>query len=182
VSSAFVYVYGTNGSGKTTLAREVIKAAGGVAVNRPGVGKASVTHTVHGAALVGRYGNACGGIDGIQPYADAVDVIFKHGALEDTPLFAEGLVQPGWRNCELMASWFDTAQFILLETPEDQCVANVLKRRAAAGNTKPYDPANLHRKASAARSWANLLERNGVPVVRLNYPQAKRLTFKLLGL
>lgn len=179
--STLVYVYGTNGSGKTHLAREVIKAAGGVTRNIPGHGKASTTLTTKGVALVGRYGNACGGIDGIQPYADALAEVCFDGALGHR-VFAEGLVQPGWRNCEVMTRWYDLTQFILLDTPEEECVANVLKRRAEAGNAKPYDDRNLYRKASAARSWANLLEKHGVPVVRLRYPAAKKLTFKLLGL
>ncbi len=69
--TTLVYVHGTNGSGKSTLARAVLAAAGGA----QGVSKlastpnATWTHTGRaGVVLAGKYGTACGGVDGMQPY------------------------------------------------------------------------------------------------------------------
>lgn len=181
MTTQLIYVYGTNGTGKTTLARALLAAAGGKLTEVAFEGKARATVTAQGLHLAGRYGNACGGIDGIQPYADAVRMI-QDLAVRRHSVFAEGLVQPGWRTCVQMARSFGSADFILLDIPEEVCVKNVLKRRKAAGNDKPYDPGNLYRKARSARSWAGLVERAGLTVHRLNWQQAHRLCLTKFGL
>lgn len=182
--TTLVYVHGTNGSGKSTLARAVLAAAGGAQgvsklMHSP---KATWTHTgVAGVVLAGKYGNACGGVDGMQPYAALHDVLKENVAFVRN-VFAEGLVTPGVDTCATFASYFDRAVFILLDTPETICIKNVLKRRAAKGTTKPYDPKNLYRKLASARSWATRLERAGLEVHHLQYRQAYNMALELLGL
>lgn len=182
--ATLVYVHGTNGSGKSTLARAVLAAAGGAQgvsklMHSP---KATWTHTgVAGVVLAGKYGNACGGVDGMQPYAALHDVLKENVAFVRN-VFAEGLVTPGVDTCATFASYFDRAVFILLDTPETDCILNVLKRRKAKGTTKPYDPKNLYRKLASARSWADRLERAGLEVQRLQYRQAYNTSLELLGL
>lgn len=182
--TVLVYVHGTNGSGKSTLARAVIDAAGGVhgvskLVNSP---RATWTHT-HTEALVlaGKYGNSCGGVDGIQPYAD-LGVVLKDQAAAGRSVLAEGLVTPGVVTCQTFANCFTRAVFIHLDTPLHICIRNVLLRRKATGNTKPYLAMNLFSKAQSARSWATRLERVGLEVHRLQYADALRLTLGVLRL
>lgn len=182
--TTLVYVHGTNGSGKSTLARAVLAAAGGAqGVSKlASTPKATWTHTGRaGVVLAGKYGTACGGVDGMQPYAALHDVL-QHNVGFVRNVFAEGLVTPGVGTCQTFASYFDRAVFVLLDTPDTTCIKNVLKRRAAKGNTKPYDPKNLYRKLASARSWADRLERAGLEVHRLQYRQAYNLTLELLGL
>lgn len=177
-----VYVHGTNGSGKSTLARAVMAAAGGVRGYSPRAKKCGTTVTNRGVMLIGKYGNACGGLDGIQPFAEVLDELRVHAIFPECCVFAEGLVTPGLETCSNFAGLFERAVFIHLDTPVEQCVRNVLKRRAAKGNTKPYSPANLYKKAQSAASWANRLEASGLEVHRLNYLEAYHLTLELLGL
>lgn len=184
MKSSFVYVHGTNGSGKSTLARAVLAAAGGVrdlsclADNK----KATWTNTPDGkVVLAGRYGNACGGVDGIQPYAD-LHRILAGSASFDRNVFAEGLITPGVETCTVFASYFDHHAFIFLDTPVEQCVANVLKRRARKANDNEYNPANLYKKHQSAASWADRLEKAGLQVFRAQYPEALRLTLARLSL
>lgn len=182
--TTLIYVHGTNGSGKSTLARAVLAAAGGAqaVVAVTGTPKATWTYTgTPGVVLAGKYGNACGGVDGMQPYAALHDVL-KSNVSFGNSVFAEGLVTPGVDTCTKFASYFDHAVFILLDTPDTVCIKNVLKRRAAKGTTKPYDPKNLYRKQHSARSWADRLERAGLNVHRLQYRQAYTMTLELLGL
>ena len=182
--TTLVYVHGTNGSGKSTLARAVLAAAGGAqGVSKlASTPKATWTHTGRaGVVLAGKYGTACGGVDGMQPYAALHDVL-QHNVGFVRNVFAEGLVTPGVGTCQTFASYFDRAVFVLLDTPDTTCIKNVLKRRAAKGNTKPYDPKNLYRKLASARSWADRLERVGLEVHRLQYRQAYNSTLELLGL
>lgn len=182
--SALVYVHGTNGSGKSTLARAVLAAAGGsIGYEEHGErpNKCGTTYTNEGVCLIGRYGNACGGVDGVSPYALVTPEMSRHAA-EEGRVFAEGLITPGVKTCAEMASLFERSVFIHLATPVDACIQNVLARRARKGTTKPYDPANLYKKAQSAASWADRLERSGLEVHRLTYGEAYRLTLDVLGL
>lgn len=182
--TTLVYVHGTNGSGKSTLARAVLAAAGGAfdVCKLTSIPKATWTRTgTEGVVLAGKYGTACGGVDGMQPYAALHDVL-QHNVGFVRNVFAEGLVTPGVGTCQTFASYFDRAVFILLDTPETICIKNVLKRRAAKGTTKPYDPKNLYRKLASARSWADRLERAGLEVHRVQYRQAYNMALELLGL
>lgn len=182
--SILVYVHGTNGSGKSTLARAVIAAAGGVREvdEVPSTRKNKVTWTNKRVAMLGKYGNACGGLDGVQPYADA-HMLMQHARNCDArSVFGESLVTPGLQTCKDFEEYFMHVVFILLDTPIEDCITNVLKRRKTKGNTKPYDPANLYKKARSARAWADNLERAGLEVYRLQYKQAYELTLKLLSL
>lgn len=183
MSTTLVYVHGTNGSGKSTLARAIITAAGGVDKYQRSEGtKAGSSFTPSGVSLLGKYTNSCGGVDGIQPYADAMEELRLHSIFPEARVFAEGLVTPGVQTCTTMASWFDRAVFILLDTPEAQCITNVLARRTRAGNTKPYSPDNLYVKARSARSWLANLRRAGLEAYALQYPQAYRMCTELLQL
>lgn len=177
-----IYVHGTNGSGKSTLARAVMAAAGGSTgfhALHTRDGKGGFTSTKEGVALIGKYGAACGGVDGVHPYA-LVEKIFRMDHVYYA--FAEGLITPGVETCKRFAECFDRTVFIHLDTPIEDCIANVLKRRKAKGNAKPFDPTNLRKKAGSAKSWADRCEAAGLNVERLNYRQAYARSLELLGL
>lgn len=182
--SVLIYVHGTNGSGKSTLARAIMAAAGGAlpyveTAKRPN--KCGHTPTADGVIMMGKYGAACGGMDGLHPYALALPEMRRHANL-DKAVFAEGLITPGVQTCATMAGMFDTAVFIHLTTPNAACLDNVLARRARKGTDKPYNPANLHKKAHSAEGWARRLIDAGLDVKRLEWVQAYRLCLELLGL
>lgn len=182
--STLVYVHGTNGSGKSTLARAVLAAAGGARGVQWLPANPKATWTLAGRAgvvLIGKYGTACGGVDGIQPYADLYHVLMLRARAGDS-VFAEGLVTPGRDTCVSFAKLFSQATFILLDTPDTVCIKNVLARRAAKGITKEYDPKNLYKKQQSARNWATCLERVGLVVERLHYRQARSRVLELLGI
>lgn len=181
--SLLIYVHGTNGSGKSTLARALLAAAGGPTglsclADNP---KATWTVTDSGVVFVGKYGNACGGVDGLAPYA-CINRIVEGSAALDRKMFAEGLITPGLETCQRLAGMVDRHQFIFLDTPTEECVRNVLKRRKAKGNIKPYDPDNLLKKRRSAVSWAARLQEAGLNVRALQWRQAYRLSLDLLQL
>ena len=103
-------------------------------------------------------------------------------AKHDT-IFAEGLITPGVETCTKFAMQVDHAYFIHLDTPEEQCHANMLKRRARMGKAdQPYDPKNIYGKARSARSWVLNLQRNGLDARGLQFPEARATVLQLLGL
>lgn len=180
--SALVYVHGTNGSGKSTLARKLGMAAGGFGKVRKiskNSEKVRWTDTSSGTVFVGQYGNRCGGVDGIHPYAAVFDILDR---VSDRNTFMEGLLTPGLDTCARMASMYDEHLFIALTTPVEICVQHVMRRRIAAGNRKPYDPSNLMKKARTVLSWAERLEKHGLNVHLMSYGVAYLSTLELLGL
>lgn len=180
----FLYVHGTNGSGKSTLARAVIAAAGGVTgvEAMPMHKKAHYTTTSNGTVLVGKYGTACGGVDGLSPYASISDILLLHAVFPECRVMAEGLITPGLETCQKLAGMVDKAMFIYLDTPAEQCIANVLKRRGRKGTTKEYDPDNLHKKRRSAQSWATRLKDSGLDVRELQWNSAYLTCLNFLGI
>lgn len=178
--SCLVYVHGTNGSGKSTLARALVALAGGAVgdpVNAAKEGKAFVTSTKEGVTFLGKYGNACGGVDGFSPYAAIHDALPVGGRV-----FAEGLVTPGVETCQRLADKVDQHLYIALTVPVGTCITHVLRRRRAVGNDKIYDPANLYRKHASVQSWADRMEKAGLSVKRLGWREAYLESARLLGL
>jgi ABC-type dipeptide/oligopeptide/nickel transport system ATPase subunit len=183
-SSKFIYVHGTNGSGKSTLARAVIAASGGVDwvedISHPGE-KVRWTRTKSHVSLVGKYDTACGGADGLSPYASIHDVlhrILEWGAQDYIPgvlppaIFAEGLITPGVETCARLADQCANHLFIFLDTPIDQCIRNVLARRGRKGTTKEYDTKNLLKKHQSASNWIRRLEAAGLKTASLTWDNA----------
>lgn len=181
--SKLVYVHGTNGSGKSTLARALLAQAGGVdhVFRYPGYKKVTVTRTNAGVDFVGTYGSACGGVDGLNPYAGILDVVLD-STIQRRDIFAEGLVTPGLDTCLTMADLVGDAWFIYLQTPNEQAVKNVLARRARKGTDKPYNPDNLYKKTRSAESWANRLFNAGLRVVFAPWDLAYTVSANVLGL
>lgn len=181
-----VYVHGTNGSGKSTLARAVLAAAGGLEAYVPThsgkQGKAGFSATPRGVALLGAYVRACGGVDGFSPYAHIHPVLDALQWDSDKCVFAEGLITPGIETCQRLAARFDRAHFVVLNTPVEQCIANVMSRRGRKANDKEYNPANLYKKHASAQHWGVRLAKAELTTHQLEYPQAYRLILELLGL
>jgi hypothetical protein len=158
------YVHGTNGSGKSTLARRIVSAMGCINTRKHTDTGVPIS-VAHGLVFIGKYENACGGVDGINPYRAAVDtagILASYG----NNVFMEGLATPGQATCQELTDMFKgNATFYLLDVPEADCIANVLKRRARskrAHAAKPYDPSHLYKKAKSARAWATALQKNGL--------------------
>lgn len=173
LSSKLVYIHGTNGSGKSTLARALLAAAAhptGIE-HLPGNPKASWTNTAGGVVFIGKYGNACGGVDGLSPYAAIKDIVGMH-ADEGEIMLAEGLVTPGLATCQELANMVNTHLFIHLDVPLEACVANVLTRRSRKGTDKPYDTANLIKKRASAESWIRRLGEAGLAVQICSWNEA----------
>lgn len=180
-SRNLVYVHGTNGSGKSTLARALLAAAGGVRSQRklPQHKKAIVTFTQAGPVFLGQYGSACGGVDGVSPYAAVHDLVDE----ADHHIFAEGLVTPGLETCQRLAERAGGLHaFVVINVHPDEAVRNVLTRRARKGTDKEYNPDNLLKKHRTAMLWADRLEKHGLEVHRVSWEDAYDLALGVLEL
>lgn len=183
--SVGVYIHGTNGSGKTTLARCLMACA-------PGPLYECWVHTeeavMTGVAcsgmpdllFVGKYRTATGGFDTVQPFAAGVRAACTRAREYGNPIVMESLITPGVETCQELARAMDLT-FFWLDTPIEQCIANVTKRRHARGNMEPLDPDNLKRKAISVGSWAKRLHDAGLRVERGDwdyvYTRCKQILF-----
>lgn len=106
--------------------------------------------------VLGRYETACGGLDAMYNYPGAAeDVCQAMITCANYPgdVVCEGVVAMSSYGIERLL-WLDETLtifghhivFALLDTPEEVCIERVKARRAAKGNVKPFDPANLHSK------------------------------------
>lgn len=140
-----VNIRGCNGSGKTTIVRRFLERLPveklGPRADRPlGYRVDAQSWGLRAPVyVVGSYENTCGGADGIRTQEEIAERLVK--ALPYGHVLVEGL---------LMSKSSDKGHtapiirdmggiFAFLDTPWEVCVERVLGRRAAAGNTKPFD-------------------------------------------
>ena len=168
-----VNIRGCNGSGKTTIVRRFlerlpIEPLGGVAGRPAGY---RVDAMPWGLSLpvyvVGSYENTCGGTDGIKTQEEIADRVRRaHNA--GGHVLVEGLLMSKSSDGGTTAPALREmgAIFAFLDTPWPVCLERVLARRAAAGNTKPFDPDKTMRSAyeQCHRSAELLTEAGGYDV------------------
>lgn len=140
---------GTNGSGKSTVAKSLlsqmtcVKDAGTI----PGTCKpAGYEGFLKGKLwyIIGRYQTACGGMDTISDknirlnlIKDAIisskyDVVFFEGLITGKTYGEIGVVSESYKH----ARWL----YLFMDTPFDECVNRVLKRRMQRGVTTEFNP------------------------------------------
>lgn len=143
-----IKVGGCNGSGKTTLARAMLKLYPEMVPIRQG---AKIRGYVGGAVgkpnlyVLGSYENVCGGMDTISDKEERLSLVRRYAEMRgDQIVFFEGLITGKTYGAfgvmseepKHMGKWL----YAFMDTPFDVCVERVLQRRAAKGNTAPFDP------------------------------------------
>lgn len=141
---------GCNGSGKTSVARALLNVGDTwdeEAVTLKSGKKSKVYHQDLSGVdvwILGKYDNACGGMDTIGDKHDRFDLVSRT-ATPDNIVFFEGLItgktygalgelSEGHRRGGI--PWLYT----FMDTPFDVCVQRVCLRRLEAGNREPFDP------------------------------------------
>lgn len=138
-----INIRGTHGSGKSTVMRMMMeqfetkmvtgpsRKVLGYIVNTPG----------RETNIIGNYTNDCGGCDGIQPYADIWPRVVAANDVGYHVLFEGALVSNSYGNIGRDSEVYgDQFVFAFLTTPLKTCIDRIVARRAAKGNTKPFDP------------------------------------------
>src|SRR5690554_107408 len=134
-----VNIRGTHGSGKSTVVREIIKMYDGTfeSINekgRPNNYCVKLPGTKKTLYVIGSYETACGGCDGIQPYADIWPRVEKFAALGHV-LFEGALVSSSYGNIGRSSEAYgDQFIFAFMDTPLNTCINRIVERRLARGN------------------------------------------------
>lgn len=160
---------GCNGSGKTTVARAVMELTSAQPLKWSGTRK-DPNHYVgdyegREVLILGSYAATCGGMDSISDKHERLAFIkwAVRTAAKGGIVFFEGLMtgktygaigaysEHTWEKDQ--ARWL----YAFMGTPFEQCTERVLKRRAAAGNSAPFDPERTMR--STFNSCQHLYEK-----------------------
>ncbi len=166
-----INIRGCNGSGKTTVVRRFLERLECSALGPAGrpLGyrvDAAPWGVLSPIYVVGSYENACGGADGIKTQEEIAERTAR--AHEFGHVLVEGLLMSKSSDGGVTAPALRDrgAIFAFLDTPWEVCLERVLARRAAAGNSKPFDPEKTMRSAYAqcARSAELLTAARGYDV------------------
>ncbi len=137
----------TNGGGKTVLAKAIMRKLVFVKnyTTKNGVFTCVYIHpdTNYPTVFIGQYeGAVTGGVDRVRHVRDviaAVAEVSKYGHVVMEGLILSGL-QTLTKEIADASDEYAVLHAIHLSTPLSECIANTLKRRAAAGNVKPFYP------------------------------------------
>lgn len=136
----------TNGGGKTTIVRTLMNKMTHVKDYKTINGVDThiyVTPSGNPVSIIGSYpkDSVTGGVDRVKNVRDVVLAVAEVSIYAD--VIMEGLIMSGLQQLTKdIADSSPSAVFHVreLDTSLEQCIANTLKRRAAAGNDKPFDP------------------------------------------
>jgi hypothetical protein len=128
-------------------------------INDPVRGKTVAYRLKSGVVVIGRYQSACGGCDTIHTLRAITDAVVFHA--QTGPVVFEGFLWSGLFKCgnelALEVAGRNKLIFATLDTSVSTCVSRVIKRREAAGNFKPFNPASvIHKHRSVIKAHCKL--------------------------
>ena len=173
-------VRGTSGSGKTTAVRTALSDTPkqGQFID----GRRKPLYYTMGACpsnvyLLGHYESACGGCDNVGSARAVYDVIQKIRQTDPAGvILCEGLLlseDVKWTTQLHQDGHAVSALF--LTTHLDTCIDQIKSRRAAAGNTKPFNTKNTTNRVKTIERARIRLTRAGVKCRRVSFNQSVKL-------
>ena len=165
-------IRGTHGSGKSYIPHYLLANNEHESIEEEG---AHVGYWIerYDLAILGKYSNACGGCDGIKTADEVVRRVRSFNEDYSIVMLEGILVSHTFKRYHELAQEIEDYRFLFLDTPKKACIARVLKRRKAKGQTKEFNPKNLlhdHRQI-----WERVrpkMEEAGHTVMVLNYKTA----------
>jgi hypothetical protein len=177
---------GTHGSGKTTAVKRLLKhpyeVLGDNPEKKPDGYKVSIPGLKKPVFIVGSYKTACGGCDGIQPYALIWPRVEKY-AKEGHVVFEGALVSSSYGNIGRASEPYgDDMVFAFMDTPVETCIEWIKKRREKSGKnySKPFNPKNTISKAKNVTRSIEVITEIGRRVVMINRKKATHQILELL--
>lgn len=135
-------IRGTHGSGKSYLVHMLLSIRRNEPILEDGKHLGYYLPGID-AAVLGKYGNKCGGCDGIKN-PDEVCRRVRMFARKYSVVILEGiLVAHTFKRYNDLAQEIGDYRFLFLDTPLDACIERVKLRRAEVGNAKPFNPRNV---------------------------------------
>lgn len=182
-----ISIRGTNGSGKSTIIFGLLDLApyrqhyGVLGPRMPEALELQLVGVSKPVFVLGSYHVSSGGCDQVQPYDLILDLIRKYAA-KGHVLFEGVLVSSSYgRVGRLMEEWGQEAVMAFMDTPLEQCIENVQKRRDGRGDARPFNPHNLTTKYNQiAKSIDKIAAEGKLRVVRLQFGKGLEQVLELL--
>jgi hypothetical protein len=139
-----INVRGNNGSGKTHLTRQFMAQAEDYDKSLSKTGRIYMFR-IKGCqrpwAVLGKYTVACGGTDTLKSTGEAIELAQEYSD-RGFNVWLEGMLISTFygKVGEFSESFGNRWIFAYLDTPLEVCLERILARRAAKGNTNPFDP------------------------------------------
>jgi thymidylate kinase len=181
-----INIRGTSGAGKSTLARRVMSlypvvTPHFVKTRRPKSLLLTGAATGRPLFVLGHYEIACGGGDTVPRRDEAFGMLTQARDPGFDVLF-EGVVHSDEvrRTLDLFAG--HPGAVVLLDTPIETCIARILARRTARGQTAPLNETNTRARVSPIERACERLKAANIPVVKLNADEAFKFICTKLGM
>lgn len=140
---------GTNGSGKTSVARALLEMGSQHGdpypqFNEKGTKVKANLIKIDGKqwVILGSYVNVCGGMDTISDKVERIALIEEYLKRNDIDVvFFEGLITGKTYGAigEISERPWDSWLYAFMDTPFEECVSRVRRRRRGKGNEAPFD-------------------------------------------
>jgi hypothetical protein len=190
-SGVVIQVRGTHGSGKTSAVRafmeryphENLYNADGkiVAV------QVTVPEFRRPVYLIGKYDNACGGMDAIKTQEEAATRVINAWRCGGHVL-CEGVLSSGVSAAGTFPRMLIEAvdpqklKFRSMNTPLEVCIERVVQRRAGRGKDGPFDPRNVVAKYKQVLSAHKKYEDGGYDIAWLDYNDPFTQLYNLMAM
>lgn len=185
-----VSIRGTHGSGKSSVVTKIMAQYG-----------ANEFFSMHGDKrvlegyfvelpagktlyVVGPYRTACGGCDAVQPYSEIIPRVREAADHGNHVLLEGALVSSSYGSVgHMMNEYAPDAVFAFLDTPLEECLARIARRRAAKGNFEPVNPKNTTVKFDNVARTKDQMARLGsaVRIVDIDHRAPVKAVLKLFG-
>lgn len=177
-------IRGTHGSGKSTLVRGLLHRGNTSPLGsgkRPEGYITTLPKLASPIYVIGSYETTCGGCDAIQPYSLIWPRIVEYAARGHV-VFEGALISSSYGNIGRSSEVYgDGFVFAFLDTPLEECLRRIAKRREARGDVRPLDPKNTTVKYNnVQRSITKIQNEFGRRVVILKHQIAQLQVMLLL--
>lgn len=182
-----ISIRGTHGSGKSTVVKALIdryvndRLVGCLSRSRPEAYQLIIPGVLRPVYVLGPYETACGGCDSIQPYSLILGLLEKYCPIGHV-VFEGALVSSSHGKVgAFMDKFKENSVMAFLDTPLEECVARIRRRREARGDTRELNTANTDGKyKSVLRHRSKVLEWGVVRAVDVSHVEAVPEIIRLL--
>lgn len=180
-----ISIRGTHGSGKSTIIKSLLNEYHAKEIVDSTTDKVlgyefNISWLDRPIRVIGAYKTACGGCDAVQPYGLIWPRINDYAQTSHV-LFEGALISSSYGNIGRSSEIYgDEMVFAFLDTPVETCIARLVQRRTARGETKPLNPSNtISKHKNVVRSIGVIRDQWKRRVVILNH---KKPITQILGL
>lgn len=170
-----IKLHGTSGAGKTTAVRELMALAHTCdpivpdGAKKPEAYRLQFHELAAPVFVLGNYDITCGGMDTVSSVGDQVNLIHKYA--EVGHVVYEGLLLSTYYGSlgKAVERYGNDHVWAFMDTPIEECIARVKRRREEAGNFKPLNEDNTRARMKPIDALKNKVWKANATVVDIHH-------------